>query len=264
MPSTSRSRRRSPAARRGPPDTAGSVSSAPETLSFGGALFPAGVKLTLPVGSTLQDTVSLINNTSSLNSRSMPALTPSNHLVICLAAVRLRDRLHRRLRQRGRRDQLRHRLVPRRHLRRGCRRDHQRRTGDGHGPHTDGERRERDDRRLAASGQRHRRPPATTPGHVTVKHGVADGLNQTLTQILDPVNGAVAGAETSLNSQISDTQDQIAQIQTEVSTYKDYLTQMFSDMETRVSALQAQGNAFAAQIGSTHQQQFQQARPAKL
>ena len=95
------------------------------------------------------------------------------------------------------------------------------------------------------------RPPRPSPaggetGHVTVNQGVAEGLNGTLTQLLDPVNGSVAGAETSLNSQISDTQNQISQIQTDISTYKDYLTQMFSDMETRVSALQAQGNAFAA------------------
>ncbi len=88
-------------------------------------------------------------------------------------------------------------------------------------------------------------------GHVSLVHGVADGLGTALTQILDPTQGAIIGAENSLNSQISDTQAQITKLQDQISTYTDYLRQTFSAMETRVSQLQAQGSAFAAQIGST-------------
>ncbi len=233
----------------GTANTPGSVSSAPETLTFGGALFPAGGKLTLPVGSTLQDTVSLINNTSSLNSSIYASIDSGNHLVIAsqrygsgngftvasdtaasasnsgigsaLAAtygVDVAGTIN---------------GEPATGTGRTL-------TGSAGNATTEG-------LQILVSATA---PSGTTPSHVAVTHGVADGLNQTLTQLLDPINGAVAGAETGLNSQISDTQAQIAQIQTEVSTYKDYLTQIFSEMETRISALQSQGNAFAAQIGS--------------
>jgi flagellar hook-associated protein 2 len=91
-------------------------------------------------------------------------------------------------------------------------------------------------------------PVSGATGHVTVTHGVGDSLSAALTQILDPINGSVAGAESNITSQLADAQDQITKIQTEVSTYKDYLTQLFSQMETRVSALQSQGSAFAASV----------------
>jgi hypothetical protein len=76
-------------------------------------------------------------------------------------------------------------------------------------------------------------------------------LNSALTQILDPTNGSVIGAENGLNSQVSSAQAQEVQIQTTVDTYKAYLTQIFSELETRVSALQAQGNAFTAAFGGS-------------
>ena len=233
----------------GTANTAGSTSSAPETLSFGGSLFPAGVKLTLPAGSTLQDTVSLINNTSSLNSSVYASIDSGNHLVLSsqrygsgtgftvtsdTAASATNSGIGSALTVtygvdvagtiNGEPATGTGRTL----------------TGNAGDATTEG-------LQLLVTATA---PSGTTPAHVAVTHGVADGLNSTLTQILDPVNGSVAGAETSLNSQISDTQAQIASIQTEVSTYKDYLTQVFSDMETRISALQAQGNAFAAQIGA--------------
>ena len=231
---------------------AGTPSTAPETLTFGGALFPAGAKLTLPVGSTLQDTVSLINNTSSLNSQIYARIDSTDHLVISSQRYGSGTGFS----------------VSSGSAASG--------TNSGIGPSLaatfgvdvagtiNGEPATGTGRTLTGnSGNATTEglqllvsataasPAGGATGHVTVNQGVADGLNLTLTQMLDPVNGAVAGAETSLNSQISDTQNQISQIQTDVSTYKDYLTQLFSDMETRVSALQAQGSAFAASIGST-------------
>ena len=230
--------------------SAGGVSGAPETLTFSGALFPAGVKLTLPAGSTLQDTASLINNTSSLNSSVYATVDAGNHLVLSSQKYGSGN---------GFTVASDTAASP---------------TNSGIGPSLtvaygvdvagtiNGEPATGTGRTLTGNAGNATTeglqllvtataPSGTTPSHVAVTHGVADSLNQTLTSILDPINGSVANAETGLNSQISDTQAQIASIQTEVSTYTDYLTQIFSDMETRISALQAQGNAFAAQIGAS-------------
>ena len=227
-------------------------SSAPETLSFGGALLPTGVKLTLPTGSTLADTARLINNTSSLSSQIYARVDGGGHLVIAsnrygsgtgfsvssdAAASGTNSGVGPSLSVQAGVDVLGTiNGEPATGVGRTL-------TGNAGNAHTEG-------LQLLVT--------ATTPspaggatGHAAVTQGVADSLGRTLTQILDPVNGAVIGAEHGLNLQISDTQDQIQKIQDQVSTYKDYLTQMFSQMESRVSALQAQGSAFAAQIGTS-------------
>ena len=230
----------------------GTPSTSPETLSFGGTLFPAGVKLTLPVGSTLQDTVSLINNTSSLNSQIYARIDSTNHLVI--ASQRYGSGTDFSVSSNSAGDGTNSGIGPTLTTTYGVdvagTINGEPATGIGRTLTGNAGNATTEGLQLLVSATS-ASPNGGVTGHVTVNQGVADGLNQTLTQILDPVNGAVAGAETSLNSQISDTQNQISQIQTDISTYKDYLTQMFSDMETRVSALQAQGNAFAAQLGST-------------
>ena len=102
-----------------------------------------------------------------------------------------------------------------------------------------------------------------SPSHVTLTHGVADGLSAALTQILDPDNGSVVGAENALNAQVSSAQAQEVQIQTTVDNYKAYLTQIFSDLETRVSALQAQGSAFTAAFGGATTSSTSSASSAK-
>lgn len=231
---------------------AGTPSTAPETLSFGGALFPAGAKLTLPVGSTLQDTVSLINNTSSLNSQVYARIDSTNHLVISSQrygsgtgfSVSSDSAVS------GTNSGVGSSLATTFGLDVAGTINGEPATGIGRTLTGNAGNAKTEGLQLLVSATA-ASPAGGATGHVTVNKGVADGLNLTLTQMLDPVNGAVAGAETSLNSQISDTQDQISQIQAEISTYKDYLTQMFSEMETRVSALQAQGNAFNASLGNT-------------
>lgn len=232
--------------------TINATSTTPETLSFGGGLFAAGVKLTLPIGSTLQDTANLINATSSLNTQIYATIDSGNHLVISSQSYGTgtgftvgSDKA----------------AAP---------------TNSGIGPSLtvtagvdvqgtiNGEPATGNGRTLVGNaGDAHAEGiqllvTATSAslvggatGHVTVTHGVGDGISAALTQILDPINGTVVGAENSLNSQVADAQEQITKIQTEVSTYKDYLTQLFSDMETRVSALQSAGQAFAASIGNT-------------
>lgn len=230
--------------------TAGAASGAPETLTFSGALFPSGAKLTLPVGSTLQDTVSLINNTSSLNSQVYASIDAGNHLV--LASQRYGSgngfTVASDSAASGGNSGVGPALAVTYGLDVAGTINGEPATGTGRALTGNAGNATTEGLQLlvsqtAASG--------TAPGHVTVTHGVADGLSQTLTQILDPINGSVAGAESALNSQISDTQNEIARIQTEVSTYQAYLTQLFSAMETRVSALQAQGNAFNSSIGAS-------------
>ncbi len=227
-------------------------STAPETLTFGGTLFPAGAKLTLPVGSTLQDTVSLINNTSSLNGQIYARIDSTNHLVISSQRYGSGTGLSvaSDTAAGGSNSGIGPVLTVAYGVDVAGTINGEPATGTGRTLTGNAGDATTEGLQLLVSATT-ASPAGGATGHVTVNQGVADGLNLTLTQMLDPVNGAVAGAETSLNSQISDTQNQISQIQTEVSTYKDYLTQLFSDMETRVSALQAQGNAFNASIGNT-------------
>lgn len=229
----------------------GTASTTPETLTFGGVIFPSGVKLTIPAGSTVQQTAALINSTSSLNTNVYASVNASNHLVIASQSYGANTNF-------------------------AVSSDQAAGTANsGIGPSLaitagadvagtiGGEAATGTGRTLTGSaGSKHTEgvqllitataasPAGGITGHVTVTHGVADGLDSALTQILDPTVGAIAGAENGLNSQISSAQAQITQIQTTVDTYKTYLTQLFSEMETRVSALQAQGSAFSAAFGS--------------
>lgn len=240
---------------------------APETLTFGGTLFSSPVSLTLTQGSTLQDTVNQINSNSQLNGKIYASVdSASGKLQLSAQAYgagngfSVLSNLAASSSNSG--------------------------IGDGTSGSTtitdgtdvagtiNGEAAVGKGRTLTGSAGNAKTEGlsllvsaspadlagapgynATTHtaafGHVSVTHGVADGLSAALTQILDPVQGSIVGAEHSLNSQISDTQAQITKLQDQISAYTDYLRQTFSAMETRVSALQAQGSAFAAQIGTT-------------
>jgi flagellar hook-associated protein 2 len=234
----------------GTASTSGAVSTAPETLTFGGVLFPDTQNLTIPQGSTIQQTAALINATSSLNTQIYASVDSSNHLVISSQNYGTNTNF----------------TVSSNAVASG--------TNSGIGPAltiaqgTDvagtinGEAATGTGRTLTGNtGDAHAEgiqllvtataasPAGGVTGHVTLTHGVADGLNAALTQLLDPTNGSVIGAENGINSQIASAQTQITQIQTTVTNYTAYLTQLFSDMETRVSALQAQGSAFTAAFG---------------
>lgn len=231
---------------------AGTVSTLPETLTFGGLLFPSGVKLTLPAGSTVQQTASLINSTSSLNTNIYASVDASNHLVIASQNYGTGSNFS--VGSDAAASATNSGIGPSLSITQGMdvagTINGEAATGTGRTltGNTGNKNTEGVQLLVTATAA----SPAGTPtGHITVTHGVADGLNSALTQILDPTNGAVAGAESGLNSQISSAQAQITQIQTTVDNYKTYLTQLFSAMETRVSALQAQGSAFSAAFGST-------------
>ncbi len=229
--------------------TAGASSTAPETLTFGGGLFGSPVKLTLPVGSSLQDTANLINTSSSVNAQVYASIDSSNHLVLSsqrfgagtgftvssdAAADGTNSGVGTSLTVTAGQD------VAGTINGEAATGTGRTLTGNSGNATTEG-------LQLLVSATA-ATPAGQSLGHVTVTHGVGDSLNQVLTSILDPVNGSVTGAENSLNSQISDTQAQIAKIQADVSTYTDYLQQMFSDMETRISALKSAGDAFNAQV----------------
>ncbi len=230
----------------------GAASTSPETLTFGGVLFPSGVKLTVPTGSTVQQTAALINSTSSLSTNVYASVNASNHLVIASQSYGANTNFTVSSDQAA--GAANSGIGPSLSITAGAdvagTINGEAATGAGRtltgntgNAHTEGV-------QLLVTATA-ASPAGGITGHVTVTHGVADGLDSALTQILDPTAGAVAGAENGLNSQISSAQAQITQIQTTVDNYKSYLTQLFSEMETRVSALQAQGSAFSAAFGGS-------------
>lgn len=223
------------------------ASTAAETLTFSGALFNnSSTSITLPVGNTLQDTVNQINASSTLNGSVYASIDPTTH-ALKLASLNYGSTTGFAVTS----DQ----------------------TSGGSGiaagttvaAGTDvagtinGEPATGSGRTLIGNAGNSNTealkllvsaPAAGSYGNVTVTHGVGDALNNAITQILDPVNGGIQLAENSLNTEIGNAQTQIQQIQDQVTAYQQYLTQMFSDMETRVSQLQSQGAAFSAQVGS--------------
>ena len=229
--------------------TAGASSAAPETLTFGGGLFPSPLKLTLPVGSSLQDTANLINTSSSLNTQVYASIDSTNHLV--LSSQRFGTGSGFTVSSDAAADGTNSGIGPSLPVAAG-----QDVAGTINGEAATGRGRTLSGNTGNATTEGLQllvTAAAATPagqslGHVAVTHGVGDSLNQVLTGTLDPVNGSVTGAENSLNDQISDTQAQIAKIQDQVTTYTDYLTQLFSDMETRISTLKSAGDAFNAQV----------------
>lgn len=231
--------------------TAGASSTAPETLTFGGTLFASPVKLTLPVGSSLQDTVNLINTSSSLNTQVYASVDSSNHLVLSsqrfgtgssfsVSSDKTAD---------GTNSGVGTSLTVTDGLDVAGTINGEAATGRGRTLSGNTGNASTDGLQLLVSATA-ATPAGQSLGHITVTHGVGDSLNQVLTGILDPTNGSVAGAENSLNAQISDTQAQIQKIQDQVATYTDYLTQLFSDMETRISSLKSAGDAFNAQVAA--------------
>lgn len=222
------------------------ASATAETLTFGGALFAGGASITLTQGNTLQDTVNQINRDATLNGKLYAAIDSAGKLTLAAQQYGAGSGF----------------TVTSNQTASG--------TTSGLGASTivtdgldvagtiNGEPATGKGRSLTGAAGNAKTEglallvTAATPGaygHVTITHGVADGLGSVITSLLDPGTGAIVGAENSLNSQIADSEAQIHKIQDRVSDYSDYLRQIFSAMEQRVSELQAQGNAFAAQLG---------------
>ena len=233
--------------------TAGTASTGasllPETLTFAGSLFPGSISLTIPKGSTIQQTAALINSTSSLNTSIYASVNAANRLVLSsqnygagniftvssgTVASAQNSGIGPSLTVTGGIDVA---GTINGEAANGIGRTL---TGNAGDKHIDGI-------QLLVTAT----AASATAGQITVTHGIADSLAIALSQVLDPSTGAVAGAEDGLNSQVAAAQAQITKIQTTVDDYKKYLTLLFSQMETRVSKLQAQGSAFTAAFGST-------------
>jgi len=225
------------------------TSTQPETLTFAGSLFPGSVSLTIPKGSTVTQTAALINSTSSLNVGIYASVNAANRLVISsqnygtgstftvgsdTAASASNSGIGTSLSVTGGVD------VAGTINGEAASGTGRTLTGNAGDKHIDGV-------QLLVTAT----AASPTAGQITVTHGIADSLAVALSQVLDPSTGAVAGAENGLNSQVAAAQAQITKIQTTVDDYKKYLTLLFSQMETRVSKLQAQGSAFTAAFGST-------------
>ena len=223
------------------------TSTAAETLTFGGTLFTTSASITLTSGNTLQDTVNQINTNSGLSGKIYASIDQStNKLVLSSlgygagngftvssntaaaatnsgigAGTTITDGTDVQGTINGEPATGKGQTL----------------TGNSGNATTEG-------LQLLVTGAQ-----TGALGHVSVTHGVADAVNSLVKSLLDPTTGGVIGAENTLNSQITDTQHQIQQIQDQVSSYTAYLQQEFSAMETRVSQLQSQGSAFAASIG---------------
>ena len=220
------------------------ASTTAETLTFSGAAFTSAVKITLPVGNTLQQTVDQINGDSNLNSTVNASIDPvTNMLKITsqrygvvsgfsvasdqppsatttgLGAVPVMTTgsdVHGTINGEA------------------ATGTGQILTGNSGNANTDG-------LELIVSA-----PTTGTFGHVTATHGIADMLNTTITQMLDPENGAVTNATKTLTNESTEVEKEITDANTAMTAYQAQLTQEFSDMETRMSALQSEGNAFAS------------------
>lgn len=239
---------------------------APETLTFGGTLFASPVSLTLTQGNTLQDTVNQINSNSQLNGKIYASVDSASGKLQLSAqqygagnGFSVLSNLAAGSSNSGIGDgttgstavadgtDVAGTINGEAALGKG-----RTLTGSAGNATTDGLSLlvSASPADIAAAPGYNASTHSASFGHVSFVKGVANGLNSALTQILDPTQGSIIGAENSLNSQIADTQAQITSLQQSVSDYTDYLRTTFSAMETRVSQLQAQGSAFAAQIGS--------------
>ncbi|MDQ2686522.1 MAG: flagellar filament capping protein FliD [Armatimonadota bacterium] len=227
------------------------VSAAPETLTFGGALFSGGVSLTLAADSTLQDTVNQINSSGSLSGKIYAAIDSSDpaNQKLKLSSLQYGAGNGFTVSSDSAADSTNSGLGASTTIT-----DGQDVAGTINGEAATGKGRTLTGNAGNANTEGLQLLVSATSagdyGHVTVTHGVADSLTSLVKGILDPDTGSLFGAEKTLNAQITDTEQQIQKMQDQVSAYTDYLQQMFTAMETRVSELQSQGSAFAAATGS--------------
>ncbi len=228
--------------------TVATASTDSETLTFTGKLFPSSASITIPTGSTLESVISQINNDASLNGQVYASRDTAGHLVLASNSFGAGNGFS----------------VQSNETQTG--KNTSGFTAASATAATDGTDVAGTINGEAATGSGQvltgNAGNATTEGltlfvtatsagsygNVSVTHGVADAIGTAITSILDPTNGPLFTSENSLTAQIQDTQTQIQSMQTQLTTYTSYLQQIFTDMETRVSELQAQGSAFAAQV----------------
>ncbi|BDI31133.1 hypothetical protein CCAX7_31840 [Capsulimonas corticalis] len=224
------------------------VSTTAETLTFSGAAFTNSVKLTIPIGSSAQDTVNLINGNSNLNSTINASIDPAtNKLKITSLHYGVTSAFSVASNQPPSATDTGFGAVPTMTTGQDVHGtingepatgSGQILTGNTGNAHTDG-------LELIVSAT-----TSGTFGHVSTAHGIADSLNTMITQMLDPENGAVTNATKTLTNESTDVEKQITDANDAMTAYQAQLTQEFSDMETRMSSLQSEGTAFAAQVAN--------------
>ena len=225
------------------------TSTAPETLTFSGALFNnASTSITLPQGNSLQDTVNQINNSSNLSRLIYASIDPKTE-TLKLASLTFGSGTS---------------FSVSSSLSGG---------GSGIGAGTtqttgvdvagtiNGEPATGSGRTLTGNSG-NSTTEALQPDRLRDGPRLLLGTSRSRTAWRTPwatrsrrsrtgTHGGVILAENSLNTQITNAQQQIQNIQDQVTAYQAYLTQMFSDMETRISQLQSQSAAFAAETGTS-------------
>lgn len=233
--------------------TAGTAQSSPlaqaETLTFSGSLFgTAGVSITLPQGSTLQQVIDQINGDSNLNQSIFASQNSDGDLQLTSTGFGSADQftVSSNLAASASSTGIGTATLS------GAGQDvagtingepatglGQTLTGNSGNANTDG-------LQLLVT--------ATSPGlygSVNVVSGLADQVSNLANQITDPTNGAVITAENSINSQITLVQQQITNTQNQLSAYTAYLQQEFAHMDSALAQLQSQSSALAAEVGST-------------
>jgi flagellar hook-associated protein 2 len=85
-------------------------------------------------------------------------------------------------------------------------------------------------------------------GTFTLSRGIAAQINDTLTQFLDPTNGLLATATTSVNSTITDLQSQEADWTSRIADIRTRITAQYNAMDTLVASLNATGTYLTQQL----------------
>jgi flagellar hook-associated protein 2 len=221
---------------------------APETLTFSGSLFPGGnIALTLSQGNTLAQTISQINNDNQLNSSIVASQDSSGDLVLSSTGYGSNQQFGvvSSVSGSGGSGILTSPLS-------GIGQDVQgtingeAATGLGQALIGNSGNANTDGLELNITA-----PVAGDYGSVLVTNGVADGLDQLLTNITNTSTGAITNAENAINTEITTDQTQETTNNTTISNYQAQLETEFANMETSVANLQAQGTAMNAEIAGT-------------
>lgn len=220
-----------------------SASTQAETLTFSGIDFPSSVALTLNPGNTVQDTVNQINGDSLLNGLIQASVNASGKLEINSTAYGSGTSFSVASNLAAASDNSGIGATPTYFTGTDVQGTIDGEPATGAGQTLTGDASNANTAGLTLT------VTATSPGTygtVSVTQGVGTQLNSVLTSILNTSNGEIANAESALNSQITNNEQQITAANTAISTQEAALQAEFSAMETQISQLQSQSQAFEA------------------
>jgi flagellar hook-associated protein 2 len=222
-------------------------SQADERLIFTGPLFPVSVKLTLPAGNTIEDSVTQINRSARLRGRVTAAVdVESGKLVLnsrygasgVFNVVSDQDA-----------SQMNSGIGKSAEITTGC--DV---AGTIAGEPATGEGRtltgcvgneNTEALQILVSVEK-----LGNCGDIIVTRGIADRVYHAVNQVLEP--GQTGGGRSDLNAQIDDTEQEIARMNDQLGAFGDYLAQTLSAMDVRVHHLMRQVENFKDRSSRTH------------